>query len=274
MNNIIFLQKNTTHNEFNENELSDKEDNCANIIISPPLQFIDTHQQHQQHHQSSQLNQIIKPKTRTDFIGDVLKISSDDQENNNDVSDDKDPVNKITQHLYTTLLSKLVGYRDKLNFLSSEYERLSRDLRDLDNKLISRAPYHVVDKYRVHVADTDKIVRLILSVTGRLVTINNDLDSLSWSGMEERMMMEQKRDKLLEQLEETKELWGNIDRRASTVISQVEHYMGYNEGTGLAGMLRMKVRLMVEKKELEEKIDIGEKQLGAMKVIETFEVIV
>ena len=31
---------------------------------------------------------------------------------------------------------------------------------------------------------------------------------------------------------------------------------------------------MVSKKELEEKIELGEKQLGAMKVIETFEVIV
>ena len=55
---------------------------------------------------------------------------------------------------------------------------------------------------------------------------------------------------------------------------QVEHYIGNNEGTALVGMLKNKVKLMVEKKELEEKIEIGEKRLGAMKVIESFEVIV
>ena len=132
----------------------------------------------------------------------------------------------------------------------------------------------MVDKFRVHLTDTDKIVRLILSVTGRLVTINQDLDNLAWSSLEERMAMEQKKDKLLEQLEETKQLWGNIERRTGVVTNHVDHYVGEGEGGALATRLRAKVRLMVEKRELEEKIDTGEKQLGAMKVIETFEVIV
>ena len=55
---------------------------------------------------------------------------------------------------------------------------------------------------------------------------------------------------------------------------QVDHYAGKGEGAALSGWLRTKVQLMVSKKELEEKIELGEKQLGAMKVIETFEVIV
>ena len=108
-------------------------------IISPPLEFVDNN------------HNLVKTKSRTDFVGDILNI---DKENVDD-----DHLTKITQHLYTTLLSKLVMYRDKLNSLSSDYETLSRDLRDLDNKLINRAPYHVVDKYRVHLADTDRIVR-------------------------------------------------------------------------------------------------------------------
>ena len=232
------------------------------MIISPPLEFVD----------SLQTSSSFKPKSRTDFISDVLHLPGYD-ELGGDLSD-SDPVPGITQHLYTALLAKLVSHRERLTSLAAEYERLSRELRELDHKLISRAPYHVVDKYRVHLADTDKIVRLILSVTGRLVTINQDLDNLAWSGLEERMAMEQKKDKLLEQLEETKELWGNIERRTAVVTSHVEHYVGEGEGGALATRLRAKVRLMVEKRELEEKIDTGEKQLGAMKIIETFEVIV
>ena len=237
-------------------------DPCDNVIISPPLEFVDSLQ-----------TSSSKPKTRTAFISDVLHLPGDD-DLGGDLGDVSDPVPGITQHLYTTLLAKLVTHRERLTSLAAEYERLSRELRELDHRLISRAPYHVVDKFRVHLADTDKIVRLILSVTGRLATINQDLDNLAWSSLEERMAMEQKKEKLLEQLEETKQLWGNIERRTGVVTSHVEHYVGEGEGAVLATRLRAKVRLMVEKRELEEKIDTGEKQLGAMKVIETFEVIV
>ena len=111
-------------------------------------------------------------------------------------------------------------------------------------------------------------------MTGRLVSINSDLDNMSWSGAEERRIMEDKKDKLMEQLEDTKELWQNIEKRTGIVISHVEHYIGNSESQLLEDMLRKKVKLMVEKRELEEKIETGEKQLGAMKVIETFEVIV
>lgn len=122
---------------------ADNSQSCDNtVIISPPLQFIDT---------SSGASNLVKSKTRTDFVGDILNLGNE--------SNDDDNLTKITQHLYTTLLSKLVSYREKLNTLSSDYEKLTSDLRELDNKLINRAPYHVVDKYRVHLADTDKIVR-------------------------------------------------------------------------------------------------------------------
>ena len=256
-------RRNTRPRKSSLSSPSLKNDSCDNVIISPPLEFVD----------NLQTSSSFKPKSRTEFISDVLHLPGADDLIGADLSD-SDPVPGITQHLYTALLAKLVSHRERLTSLAAEYERLSRELRELDHKLISRAPYHVVDKYRVHLADTDKIVRLILSVTGRLVTITQDLDNLAWSGLEERMAMEQKKDKLLEQLEETKELWGNIERRRAVVTSHVEHYVGEGEGGALATRLRAKVRLMVEKRELEEKIDTGEKQLGAMKIIETFEVIV
>ena len=124
----------------------DNSPNCDNAaIISPPLQFID------QSNAATGSN-LVKSRTRTDFVGDILNLASGS-------GHDDDNLTKITQHLYTTLLSKLVSYREKLNLLSSDYEKLTLELRELDNKLIKRAPYHVVDKYRVHLADTDKIVR-------------------------------------------------------------------------------------------------------------------
>ena len=89
-------------------------DPCDNVIISPPLEFVDSLQ-----------TSSSKPKTRTAFISDVLHLPGDG-DLGGDLSSDSDPVPGITQHLYTTLLAKLVTNRERLTSLAAEYERLSR----------------------------------------------------------------------------------------------------------------------------------------------------
>ena len=140
----------------------DEDAKCENVIISPPLEFEDS-----LHLTSSSSSVTVssKPRSRTDFISDILKLggAGGGEETRAGAGEGEgDPVNKMTQQLYTTLLSQLVAYRERLTSLSSEYEQLSLHLRELDHKLMGRAPYHVVDKFRVHLADTDKIVRLVL----------------------------------------------------------------------------------------------------------------
>ena len=138
----------------------DEDAKCENVIISPPLEFEDS-----LHLTSSSSSVTVssKPRSRTDFISDILKLGGGGGgEETGAGAGEGDPVNKMTQQLYTTLLSQLVAYRERLTSLSSEYEQLSLHLRELDHKLMGRAPYHVVDKFRVHLADTDKIVRLVL----------------------------------------------------------------------------------------------------------------
>ena len=140
----------------------DEDAKCENVIISPPLEFVDSLHQTSS---SSSVTVSSKPRSRTDFISDILKLggAGGGEETGAGAGEGEgDPVNKMTQQLYTTLLSQLVAYRERLTSLSSEYEQLSLHLRELDHKLMGRAPYHVVDKFRVHLADTDKIVRLVL----------------------------------------------------------------------------------------------------------------
>ena len=141
----------------------DEDAKCENVIISPPLEFEDS--LHLTSSSSSSVTVSSKPRSRTDFISDILKLGGaggGEETGAGAGAGEGDPVNKMTQQLYTTLLSQLVAYRERLTSLSSEYEQLSLHLRELDHKLMGRAPYHVVDKFRVHLADTDKIVRLVL----------------------------------------------------------------------------------------------------------------
>ena len=64
------------------------------------------------------------------------------------------------------------------------------------------------------VVELGKIVSLLLSLSGRLVRVENALLSLDWNGVEEREELEARRAKLMAQLDEASMLKESIDRRS------------------------------------------------------------
>ena len=153
------------------------------MIIKPPIEFIDTNE-----------------KTRSDIIEEIFQLSAVRPQ-----SGDGD-----------ALLAQLSALREREDVVRTDILRVTAALHQMEECLISRAPYHVIDKFRVQTSDIEKIVRLILSLTSRLVALNNLLQSVP-ATREERDRLETKRGKLRDQLEETKSLWQNIDRRTSAV---------------------------------------------------------
>ena len=153
------------------------------MIIKPPIEFIDTNE-----------------KTRSDIIEEIFQLSAVRPQ-----SGDGD-----------ALLAQLSALREREDVVRTDLLRVTAALHQMEECLISRAPYHVIDKFRVQTSDIEKIVRLILSLTSRLVALNNLLQSVP-ATREERDRLETKRGKLRDQLEETKSLWQNIDRRTSAV---------------------------------------------------------
>ena len=85
----------------------DEDAKCENVIISPPLEFVDSLT-------SASVTVSSKPRSRTDFISDILKLGGGgggEEAGPGAGEGEGDPVNKMTQQLYTTLLSQLVAYR-------------------------------------------------------------------------------------------------------------------------------------------------------------------
>lgn len=78
-------------------------------------------------------------------------------------------------------------------------------------------------------------------------------------------MLEGKRDKLLEQLEEAKRLKENIDRRSRQVANLLSKYLSQDEFDDYTHFVTMKAKLVVDQRELEDKIKLGEEQLAALK---------
>lgn len=76
---------------------------------------------------------------------------------------------------------------------------------------------------------------------------------------------ENKRDKLKEQLAEAKLLKENIDRRSDSVAKTLGKYLNADEYADYIHFIRMKAKLIVDLREIAEKISLGEEQLAALK---------
>ena len=215
-------------------------------------------------------------KYREDFMGDILsaKGNADDageiSENADNMINRESNIStfeRMTRELHLSLVTKLEVMREEESCLELECEENEKEWKKLDKKFRETATGYHADKFKLHGSEIEKIVSLILSLTGRLVKIVNALDNMEWNGVDERDDLERKRDKLADQLEEAKLLWYSIDKRTGVVAGYIEQYLTRQEGIMFKRMLKRKVRLMLEVKEMQEKIGLGEKQLKAIQLL-------
>lgn len=78
-------------------------------------------------------------------------------------------------------------------------------------------------------------------------------------------IIEAKRDKLLDQLEEAKNLKECIDRRSISVSNILFKYLNSEEYADYDHFINMKAKLIMDSKEISDKIKLGEEQLLALK---------
>lgn len=78
-------------------------------------------------------------------------------------------------------------------------------------------------------------------------------------------MLEVKRDRLLEQLDEAKQLKEDIDRRGAIITKILEKSLTIDEYADYDYFINMKAKLIVDQREIADKIKLGEEQLLALK---------
>ncbi|XP_034937884.1 uncharacterized protein Shrm [Chelonus insularis] len=119
-------------------------------------------------------------------------------------------------------------------------------------------------KYRLHVEEVGKITSLLLGLSGRLARAENALHGMP-PDHPERKILESKRDKLLEQLEEAKILKSNIDKRSVNVSAILAKYLNDEEFADYQHFITMKTKLIMDGREIQDKVKLGEEQLAALK---------
>ncbi|XP_051869481.1 protein Shroom2-like isoform X1 [Pristis pectinata] len=121
------------------------------------------------------------------------------------------------------------------------------------------------DKFRMFIGDLDKVVNLLLSLSGRLARVENALNTLEESASpEERRTLTQKQKLLTRQHEDAKELKENLDRRERLVFDILSSYLTDELLQDYEHFVKMKSALTIEQRELEDKIKLGEEQLKCL----------
>ncbi len=121
------------------------------------------------------------------------------------------------------------------------------------------------DKFRLFIGDLDKVVNLLLSLSGRLARVENALNSLDPEATQEKLALMEKKRQLTEQLEDAKELKEHVDRREKAVYGTVSRYLLQEQLQDYQHFVKMKSALIMEQRELEEKIKLGEEQLRCLR---------
>ncbi|XP_059576911.1 protein Shroom2 isoform X3 [Alligator mississippiensis] len=121
------------------------------------------------------------------------------------------------------------------------------------------------DKFRMFIGDLDKVVNLLLSLSGRLARVENALNNLDENtSPEERRTLVEKQKLLTRQHEDAKELKENLDRRERIVFDILANYLSEESLADYEHFVKMKSALIIEQRELEDKIKLGEEQLKCL----------
>ncbi|XP_013014495.1 protein Shroom4 isoform X2 [Cavia porcellus] len=121
------------------------------------------------------------------------------------------------------------------------------------------------EKYRLFIGDLDKVVNLLLSLSGRLARVENALNSIDSEANQEKLVLIEKKQQLTGQLADAKELKEHVDRREKLVFDMVSRYLPQDQLQDYQHFVKMKSALIIEQRELEEKIKLGEEQLKCLR---------
>ncbi|XP_037087834.1 protein Shroom4-like [Pollicipes pollicipes] len=119
-------------------------------------------------------------------------------------------------------------------------------------------------RFRTCVEQIGTITRLLLGLGGRLARAQATLAALPESCVEEKAHLTNKRDKLRSQLGEARVLEEEVSHRRRQVDTCLERYLSADELAEYQHFVQMKAKLIVDAREIEDKIRVGEEQLAAL----------
>ncbi|XP_039896292.1 protein Shroom2 isoform X2 [Simochromis diagramma] len=195
-----------------------------------------------------------------------MKGMQDQEQEEEDSEDelDNDLANK-KQELIDSLSKKLQVLREARESLQEDILDNNALGEEVEAQVQQVCKPNELDKFKMFVGDLDKVVSLLLSLSGRLARVENALNSLEEDATpEERRTLIEKRKLLIRQHEDAKELKENLDRREGVVYEILASYLQEDSLADYEHFVKMKSALIIEQRKLEDKIKLGEEQLKCL----------
>nr|XP_005172997.2 protein Shroom2-like isoform X1 [Danio rerio] len=186
---------------------------------------------------------------------------------------EQDSEDELTTDLSSKKQELMDSLSKKLQVLREARESLQEDVQDnnalgeeVEATVQSVCRANELEKFRMFVGDLDKVVSLLLSLSGRLARVENALDNLEeGTSADEKQTLTEKRRLLIGQHEDAKELKENLDRRERVVYEILTGYFREEQLADYRHFVKMKSALIIEQRKLEDKIKLGEEQLKCLK---------
>ncbi|XP_070361688.1 protein Shroom3 isoform X3 [Equus asinus] len=174
-------------------------------------------------------------------------------------------VNEKKAELIGSLTHKLENLQEAKGSLLMDI-KLNNALGEEVEALISEfCKPNEFDKYKMFIGDLDKVVNLLLSLSGRLARVENVLSGLGEdASTEERSSLNEKRKVLAGQHEDARELKENLDRRERVVLDILANYLSEEQLQDYQHFVKMKSTLLIEQRKLDDKIKLGQEQVKCL----------
>ncbi|XP_077452581.1 protein Shroom2-like isoform X2 [Stigmatopora argus] len=197
----------------------------------------------------------------------LIKMKDMQEQLQDQDSEDELDVDLVTkkEELISSLAKKLEVLREARQSLQEDVENNEVLGSEVESTVQRFCLPNQLDKFRMFVGDLDKVVSLLLSLSGRLARVENALNCLEEGApIEEKRTLTEKRKLLLRQHEDAKELKENLDRRERLVSSIMEAHLDPERLDDYQHFVKMKSALIIEQRKLEDRIKLGEEQLKCL----------
>ncbi|XP_043551240.1 protein Shroom3 isoform X2 [Chiloscyllium plagiosum] len=197
---------------------------------------------------------------------ELMNKVKDMQRNSAEDEDVEEPdINEKKSELIESITCKLQTLRKAKESLAADIKLNSALGEEVETMIKGLCKSNEYEKYKMFIGDLDKVVNLLLSLSGRLARVENVLKTLDENAnTEERNLLNEKRRLLTSQHEDAKELKENLDRRARVVLDILENYLTEEQFQDYQHFVKMKAALLMEQRELDDKIKLGEEQLKCL----------
>ncbi|XP_041050298.1 protein Shroom1 [Carcharodon carcharias] len=169
------------------------------------------------------------------------------------------------KELINTIKCKLQKLQEAKASLNEDIKMNSTLGKDIETWVSDVCTTNEIQKYKTFIEDLDKVMNLLLCLSGRLVRVESALSKVNEAtDLEEKQSLNERHRMLSRQHEDARGLKEHQDHRERVIFSILTNYLTEKQLQHCQHFFQMKKALLIKQKELEENLRLIEEQLESL----------